>query len=157
MKLKTIHCSTPALKGFTLSTRPCSTATEQLKEVCFNPCLNREWGDLPRNGGKGKSLRSQKRTVHEGIGDKQRVTESVLPPKYSQETASISGTDRHQLRMQQASFSQLPHQSAFLISMQCINKCRAGLVFSIFSHVPLPGNSASDALSLITALYKVWL
>lgn len=150
MKLKTIHCSTPAQKGFTITTRPCSIATEQLKEVRFNPCLNREWGDSPRNDGKGKSLRSQKTTVHRCIRDKPRVTEVCAPPSTLDKWHP---RERHQLKMQAGElFTTSKHQSAFLISMQCINKCRSGLVFSIFS--PIAGQQCLRCSILTTAFSK---
>lgn len=76
MKLKTIHCPTPAQKGFTISTRPCSTATEQLKEECFNPCLNRDWGDLPR-----KITEKPEENHPWRHGDKPRVPEACASPR----------------------------------------------------------------------------
>lgn len=81
---------------------PSSTATEQLKEECFNPCLNRDWGDLPR-----KITEKPEENHPWRHGDKPRVPEVCASPSPLNKQHP---RDRHQIdsECRQASFSQLP-------------------------------------------------
>jgi hypothetical protein len=58
MKLKTIHCSTPAQKCFTI-TNPCKIATAHLEEVFINYCLNTEGKKKPAEAQRQRQITQQ--------------------------------------------------------------------------------------------------